>query len=441
MPAVQSRFVVRSFATLVFFTLLAGQFWRNLLGWWGFGALALLVLVGSVVALVRLKPDWLWAKFPRSLGVFLSIATVSILWSFYPGASALGVAVLWATTVTALFLALCLSWAERLRTLASALRWVLGLSLLFELIVGVFVRQPVLPFWVAYPGEDIPAAFYWSRALLFQGGPIEGIVANRNLLGFVALLAVIVFAVQLAVQLNSPSVHTVRRGWGIGWLGIAVVVLVLTRSATVGFAAVVVAVVLVFALWTRRRGPLRRRPVYLAAAASVVVVGGGTLALSPWLLTVFGKSDDLTGRLDIWRSVAELAAQRPAFGWGWVSYWVPWAEPFTGLASRKGVDYLQAHNAWLDVWLQVGVVGLLAFLAIVLGALWRSWFLAVDRPRTSVADTLPYTVSALLPLLLIAALLAQSIAESRLLLEYGWVLLVVISVTTKRQQALHAPMP
>jgi len=87
------------------------------------------------------------------------------------------------------------------------------------------------------------------------------------------------------------------------------------------------------------------------------------------------------------------------------------------------------------------VIGLIAFVAIVAGALWRSWFLAVDRPRTTVSDTAPYTVSALLPLLLMAALIAQSVAESRLLIEYGWVLLVLVSVTTKRQQALNRPMP
>jgi hypothetical protein len=96
------------------------------------------------------------------------------------------------------------------------------------------VRHPVLPFWVDYGTEKVPQAFYWSRALLLHGGPIEGIVASRNLLGFFALLAVIVFAVQLAAG-------TVKRNWGIGWLVLALVMLVLTRSATVTVAALAVA--------------------------------------------------------------------------------------------------------------------------------------------------------------------------------------------------------
>jgi exopolysaccharide production protein ExoQ len=493
MPAARSRSVVRAFATVVLFTVLAGQFWRNLLDWWGFGAIALLIVVGSVVGLVRLKPDWAWRRFPKSLVAFLLIATVSLAWSFYPGASAIGIVLLWATTLGGLFIALALTWAELLRALSVALRWVLGLSLLFELVVGLFIRHAVLPFWVDYGTAHVPQAFYWSRGLLLHGGPIEGIVASRNLLGFVALLGAIVFAVELAAGTvrrgrgtawlvlallmlaltRSATVTlavvvvvvvalfalwarragpdgrlpvylaagTVRRGRGTAWLVLALLMLALTRSATVTLAVVVVVVVTLFALWARRAGPDGRLPVYLAAGASVAAAVAALVAWAPQLFTLLGKSEDLTGRFDIWRSVTELAGQRPVQGWGWVSYWAPWVEPFKGLAVRKGVVYLQAHNAWLDVWLQLGVIGLIAFGALALSTLWRSWFLAVDRPRRAVADTERHAASALLPLLLLAALLAQSLAESRLLIEYGWLLLVVLAVTTKRQQGSSQPMP
>jgi exopolysaccharide production protein ExoQ len=107
-------------------------------------------------------------------------------------------------------------------------------------------------------------------------------------------------------------------------------------------------------------------------------------------------------------------------------------KPFKGLATRNGVEYLQAHNAWLDVWLQLGIVGLVVFILLVLTTFGRTWFLAVDRPRTTIADDRPYTATSLLPLLLLAALIAQSFAESRLLIEGGWALLVTLAVSTKR---------
>jgi hypothetical protein len=67
----------------------------------------------------------------------------------------------------------------------------------------------------------------------------------------------------------------------------------------------------------------------------------------------------------------------------------------------------------------------------VLSTFWRTWFHAVDRPRTGLDERTPFSTITLLPLLILAALLAQSAAESRMLVEGGWMLLVVISVKTK----------
>jgi O-antigen ligase len=139
--------------------------------------------------------------------------------------------------------------------------------------------------------------------------------------------------------------------------------------------------------------------------------------------------------------VIGLAQERPWFGWGWVGYWVPWVEPFDGLAVRNGVAYLQAHNAWLDVWLQLGIVGLIAFASIVIGAFWRSWFLAVDRPRDEAGRLLPHSAAALVPLLLLVALVGQSLAESRILIESGWLLLIAIAWSTKQRQWDSEPLP
>ena len=415
------------FAVLLLFTLFAGDFWRNLISWPGYFVLAGALAVGSVVFLVRMRPAVRWRKLPKSLVLFLAFAIVSLAWSAYPGATALGLVTQLATTAAAVFLAFCLSWQALLTALANAFRWILGLSLLFELIVAIFVRKPVLPLTPVQPVPSgrLPSAFYWSRDLLFHGGQIQGIVGNSNLLAMIALLGLVVFGIQFADR-------SIRRGTAITWLVVAVVTFALTRSSTVFVAAVFTAVVLGFALWTRRAGPERRRPVYLTAAALTIVAVVSVVLFASRIPVLLGKSEDLTGRLTIWDSVIHLAQERPAFGWGWVSYWAPWVSPFKDLAVRNGVVYLQAHNAWLDVWLQLGIVGLVIFALLVLSTLWRSWFHAVDRPRVAVADDLPYTALALLPLLLLAALLAQSLAESRMLIEGGWTLLVLIALKTKQ---------
>ncbi|WP_448809375.1 O-antigen ligase family protein [Agromyces bauzanensis] len=430
------RSLIGAYATFVLFTALAGQFWRNLLGWWGFGAVALLSVVGAVALVVAARPDFRWRRAPKSTVAFLIIAGASIAWSAYPAESAMAFLLTLATTFVAVALVLVLGWTRLVRCLGGAIKWILSLSLVFELWVAIFVRGPVLPLFPDFdPSDDtIPAAFAWSRGLLFHGGPIEGIVGNRNLLGMVALLGLIVFGSRLAAG-------SVRRAQGIGWLVVAGAVMVLTRSATVILVSVIVIVALGFVMWARRVGPDRRRGVYWAAAGALAA--SVTLLVVFWntLLELFGKSEDLTGRFDIWNDVIGLALERPWVGWGWISYWAPWVEPYDGLAVRKGVEYLQAHNAWLDVWLQLGVLGLVAFASIVIGALWRSWFLAVDRPMDETGRPLPHSAAALAPLLLLVALIGQSLAESRILIEGGWLLLIAIAWSTKQRQWTPEPLP
>ena len=422
------------FASFVLFSLWAAQAWRNLLGWWGFGALAVAVTAVAAVLLVRYRPQLSWRHQPKTVYLFLLVAALSLAWSAYPAASLLAVAAQAATVLVAATLGLILSWSELLRALGSAFRWLLGLSLLFELWVSLFVRAPLLPnFLELAPGAKIPKAFYWSRELLFAGGPIEGIVGNRNLLGFIALLALIVFAVQLAAG-------TVGRVAGWIWVCVAVAMLLLTRSATVTVAIPIVALVLLLALWARRRGERSRLPVYVTAIAALGGIVATVSLASPLVLRVLGKSSDLTNRFEIWGAVIGLAEQRPVAGWGWTSYWQPWAEPLGSLVRIKGVSYLQAHNAWLDLWLQLGVIGLIAFAMLALSVLGRSWFLAVDRPQSELAPG-QLRASALLPLLLIVALLVQSLAESRLLYEANFALLVLLAFATKRRGFGTEEMP
>ncbi|NRG39966.1 O-antigen ligase family protein [Rathayibacter sp. VKM Ac-2835] len=415
----------RALAVAVLTVMLGGQALRNLAGWWGWGVVVAALLVGVVVVLVRVRPRLRWSRTPKALLGFLALAVLSLLWSAYPGASAIGVVAQLATSLGAVALALTLSTAQFVSALGRALRITVGASLLFELVVAVVVRAPVLPFVIDLPAGRIPDAFYWSQAALFTGEPIQGLVGNRNLLGFLALLGLIVALIELAAR-------SLRPRWGVVWIVLFAAALLLTRSATVLLCVVAVAAAAAFALWARRRGESERRPVYVTAAATAVVLAGGALAGWGTLLGLLGKSEDATGRLDIWRSVSALAAERPVLGWGWVSYWAPWAAPFDTLAERKGVLYLQAHDAWLDVWFQLGIVGLVLFSALVVSTLWRAWFRAVDRPRRSATAALPYSAVSLAPLLLIVALLAQALFESRLLIESGWLLLVALAVLTKQ---------
>jgi exopolysaccharide production protein ExoQ len=393
------------------FTLLAGDTWRYLFTWFGWAAIVLALLAAWIAVAVRHRIDL--RRIPIALGALVALMAVSLAWSHYPGATAIGLVTTLATAFGGVVMAHTVSLQQLLRALG---------SLAFEVIVGAVVQRAVLPLWVSYD-EPIPRAFYWSRGLLFEGGRIQGLPGNANLLAFAALLAVIVFALQLADRRVGAAA-----GWA--WLGAAALTLALTRSSTVLVAGIAVAIVLLVLLAARRLGLRGRLTLYAATTVAGAALITLAITFRGTLLDLVGRSADLTNRLDIWAAVTGLIEQRPVAGWGWVSYWAPWVDPFDDLIIIKGVRYLQAHNAWLDVLLQLGIVGLVIFTVLILttGVRVLSW--SVDAPHGA-ADPAPTSALLLLPALLFTVLVVHSLAESRLLIEVGLLLLVYLAVASR----------
>lgn len=428
-PRVRAVYLV-----LILSVLFAGDAWRFTIGWVAFGVIAVALVGMSVWMLVARSRDWHVARLPYALLAFLALATISLAWSAYPAATALGLATTWSIAIAALALAVGFSWADLLRGLSTLFRFVLVMSLAFELFVSLVIKAPILPFH-AQPGVDystydkLPKMLYWSRNELFDvfdQGRIQGIVGNANNLGLIALLALIVFVVQIVDR-------QVKVLSGLVWVAIAAVTLNFTRSATIT-VALVGAIAVAGAIVLIRVSQSRRARVTTVVSLGAIVVGGAALALffGDLVLTVLGKSSDLTGRLGIWEKVLELAQQRPVVGWGWVSYWVPWASPFDNLAFRNGVRQLQAHNAWIDLDFQLGIIGVVLFAILFASAAVRSWLFAVDRPRHGRDLPGRYSAISLLPALFLTVLLIQSLAESRLLVECGFALLLLVAIKTKQ---------
>jgi exopolysaccharide production protein ExoQ len=363
-------------------------------------------------------------SLPYPLLAFIALAFLSIAWSFYPGFTVLGAVVLLLTTASAVSIAVTVNWPDLLVVLGWVFRLVLGLSFLFEFIVSAVIRRPIYPVWVT-PESHPAKLLYWSRDLLFDLGKIQGIVGNSSLLAMAALLALIVFAIQLASK-------TVTRGWGWFWLVVAIVTIGLTRSATIFVALAAVIVMALAALIVRRARSPRGRAY---AFGGIILVGAALAVLADVaqsrILELLGKSSDFTGRSTIWHEVITLAQQRPGAGWGWLGYWIVWIAPFDTLKKAGGVQPPHAHDAWLDVWLQLGFIGLVVFGALVLATVVRSWLVAIDPVVTSPRDPGSHLWLSLLPILMLTAQLMQSIAESRILLEGGLMLLVIWAVKTK----------
>jgi O-antigen ligase len=151
-----------------------------------------------------------------------------------------------------------------------------------------------------------------------------------------------------------------------------------------------------------------------------------TAAVAQWstFVGLLGKSTDLTHRIDISPAVVDRFAERRILGSGFVRWWPSW-DPWFAIHSVEGQPMSQAHNVWLDIAMQSGFVGVVLFAVTLVFALWHLWRTFVVSPRST--TTVLFVV--------LCALTVQSLTESRLLHEWGFVTLIACVTIAERIRA------
>ncbi|WP_338371867.1 hypothetical protein, partial [Enterococcus faecium] len=180
------------------------------------------------------------------------------------------------------------------------------------------LHGPLLPNFLTLPDGKIDPQWYWVRDNLFDGGRIQGIVGNANLLAIISLFAIITFGVLFAAKARWRTTLAL-------WMLLATYFLFRTASATALVCAAAVAVVLAVALLMRRaRTPGARTRIYVVSIGGAAVAALGIWLVREPLLGLLGRSSDLTGRSEkIWTKVLERAAEHPIVGNGFSSPWIP----------------------------------------------------------------------------------------------------------------------
>ncbi|MFZ8758017.1 O-antigen ligase family protein [Microbacterium sp. HMH0099] len=417
--------LLRAWCVAVIVLALGGVGLVNAVGPVAAGVVVVGSAVVSAVVWAVVRPPVLVSRLPWLAFGYVGWALLSILWSAWPAASVVTWLMLAVTTFQGLFVGAMLAWRDVVRAVASAAKWIVALSLLFELGVSLLVHGPLLPGFVI-PAERMDPIVYWSRDNLLDGGRIQGIFGNANLLAPAMIVAIIVFAVRFAAR--AP-----RRPLLLVWIAVAAYLFVRAGSATAVVAAAFVALVLVTVLVMRTaRRPGERTRWYLLFA--LLGVGGGAVL---WfgrdaLFGVLGRSSDLTGRDMIWQAVLERANQHPLHGWGYSTPWIADQPLIDGWIVDHGETVVQAHSMWVDAYLQLGGVGVGLLALVYLAYLWRSWFFAVDRPRWDLQADRPYSPLTLLPTLIGALLVVQGLTESAPLLLWGWMFVVLFGAKIKQ---------
>lgn len=398
---------------------------RYSIGWLAWGVLVVMLSIFAAVFFLKSSPGQTLRRVPWLLWLLFGWMLISLTWSYYPIASAIGLLTVVLGTLFAFFLISAFSWRDLLRVIANTMRFILVISILFELWAALIVQGPIYPIFRDFQTPGVShGAYRWTQGQLFEGKRIQGIVGNANLLAYIAMIGLVLFCVQLAIKQASRSLS-------IASVGLAILSLALTRSAAIGLAFAFMALALLILILAEDKSQAERHSFYRVAYTLAGIVLFFVAIYNEQFFILIGKTPDMTGRAELWAAVVGLIAQRPWFGWGWIGYWQPGVEPYEGLYVREGIAYYQAHNIYLDFLVQVGVVGLLMLLALMLTSFVALWRLAV-RNRNALYSW---------PMLIFLGLLMQNVLESRLIIEIGWVLFVIAIVKVREPLDAHELQP
>ena len=174
-------------------------------------------------------------------------------------------------------------------------------------------------------------------------------------------------------------------GAALGWTG-----LWLSKSST-SLLATVFACWLMFMLLHSAPAMRRYTPYLIGMFASLVIAyalavlqlvpGLATILLGP-IMAITGKDMTFSNRAMIWDIIKEHAQLHPILGTGFGAYWtgaVPSSPSFVFL-GRMYFWPSEAHNGYLDVYNDLGIVGLVCLLGFLVVFVRQSLRLfAVDR--------------------------------------------------------------
>ncbi len=361
-------------------------------------------LVTFSLLLLRLKQTSTGAVFQDKLiWLLLILALLSVIWSASPYVTLRRTAALFGSSAFGIYLASRYTRQE----IISLVAWALGLSAVLSL---VFVLL-------------LPA--YGLHHDLLHNGAWRGIYVHKNALGrFMSLAA----ATWLLYSISKTGTSTRGYTAKLIILTIFTELLFLSRSKTsiiVFFLLMPLLMLFLFRLGRRRQVLHVIVIVLLIGSSAFLLICNPVLGLEHKMLNVPASISELdytlTGRTVLWQAVWDMIGQRPWLGYGYSAFWLGYEEPSGNLWRMLRWEPPNAHNGYLDLWLQLGLAGLSIFIISLVINLFKTMVLL--RRKTGVFECFS--------LIFILFLIINNFAESFIFVQNCLFWILYVTITTK----------
>lgn len=345
-------------------------------------------LITFFLLILRWKKVLYFINKNRWLSALVALAVLSILWSYIPGKTiSRGIAIV-GTTLFGLYLATRYTMKQQLQLFA----WMYGLAIVLSFV-----------FIVALPKYGIMGGLH--------EGKWRGIYNHKNTLGKVIAPGIIVFLLQ-----------AIRPGKNIwSWLGFILSLILLLRSTST--SALLNVVILLWACLSYRVFRWCGNKMVAGLIATVTLGGSLYILLSAnteVVLGSLGKDTTLTGRGDMWPYIFEMIWKSPLLGYGYGAFWSGPDTPSFYIWQASGWNPPNSHNGILDLWLSLGLLGLLTFILE---------FLVITLPRALIWVRISKTPEGFWPLLYMTYMILANLSESTLMVQNDlfWVFYVAVA--------------
>ena len=154
---------------------------------------------------------------------------------------------------------------------------------------------------------------------------------------------------------------------------LAMLLIVMSQSGTGLITSVLVSVALLST--TMLRGSIRNfvpTMALLAALLVIMVTAGATFWYD--LLYALGRDPTMTGRTVLWEHIVHSVGERPLLGYGYAAYWFGFNGPGSSFTRDWGIT--SAHSGWLELMLDLGLVGVALVLVLLSRLLFQGFFAA-----------------------------------------------------------------
>ncbi|HEY9630756.1 MAG TPA: O-antigen ligase [Coleofasciculaceae cyanobacterium] len=283
------------------------------------------------------------------------MAVISFLWSDFPDDSLRkGIATI-QTSYFGLYFASRFTLKQQLQILSLVFGIVAVLSLLF----GVLFR-----------GAAIEAGA--------NAGAFRGPFTQKNVLARVAVLGALVFFTNILE--NHPKKLFL-------WAGFAINVLLILLSTSKTALLLLLVIFMLLPLYKMLRW---KTTLTIPIIITMILIGGSimTIVLSNWELSLsaIGRDATLSGRTGLWEASIEKVLERPWLGYGYQGFWRDDGGA-TSIWLSEGYKPPHAHNGFINLPLDLGLIGLFIFLAVLVLNYFRS--IAYLRSGKTMIDLWP----------------------------------------------------